>query len=49
MPEFIEINGVNLDLSDSHDFSSDWIGQLLILKQILACWMVVGIMANVEI
>jgi MoxR-like ATPase len=41
MPEFIEINGVNLDLSDSHDFSSDWIGQREILKQILACWMVV--------
>lgn len=42
MPEVLEINGVHLELSDSHEFNSDWIGQREILKQILACWLVVG-------
>lgn len=42
MPESFEINGVHLELSDSHDFDTEWIGQREILKQILACWLVVG-------
>ncbi|MEE2642106.1 MAG: MoxR family ATPase [Planctomycetota bacterium] len=42
MPEVLEINGVHLELSDSHSIQSDWIGQREILKQILACWLVVG-------
>ena len=42
MPEVVEINGVNLELSDSHSIESEWIGQREILKQVLACWLVVG-------
>ena len=42
MPEVIEINGVQLELSESHVFDSQWIGQKQILKQVLACWLVVG-------
>lgn len=41
MPEVTEINGVRLELSDSHSSDSEWIGQREILKQILACWLVV--------
>jgi hypothetical protein len=39
--EKIEIQGVRLHLSQYHDIASDWIGQQEILKQILACWLVV--------
>lgn len=42
MPEVIEINGIHLHLSDSHSIDSEWIGQKEVLKQILACWLVVG-------
>lgn len=42
MPEVLDINGVRLELSDSHSSSSEWIGQKEILKQILACWLVVS-------
>ena len=42
MPEVREINGVRLELSDSHSSDSEWIGQREILKQILACWLVVS-------
>jgi MoxR-like ATPase len=38
----IEIDGIRLTLSQSHDDQSQWIGQGEILKQLLACWMVVG-------
>ena len=36
-----EVQGVNLHLSQPHEFSGQWIGQSEILKQILACWLVV--------
>ena len=39
--EQIEIQGVRLHLSQFHDFPSEWIGQQEVLKQILACWLVV--------
>ena len=38
----VEIDGVRLHLSQSHDLESPWIGQGEILKQLLACWMVVN-------
>ena len=38
----IEIDGVLLHLSQPHDMDSPWIGQGEILKQLLACWMVVS-------
>src|SRR5437588_1359059 len=37
----IDIDGVRLHLSQPHDFESRWIGQDEVLKQLLACWMVV--------
>lgn len=37
----VEINGVRLTLSQPHDAKGEWIGQGEILKQLLACWMVV--------
>ena len=37
----LEIDGVRLHLSQPHEFESPWIGQAEILKQLLACWMVV--------
>lgn len=36
-----EVQGVQLHLSQPHQFSGQWIGQSEILKQILACWLVV--------
>lgn len=36
-----EIQGVTLHLSHPHDAHSEWIGQGEILKQVLACWLVV--------
>ncbi len=36
-----EVQGVQLHLSQPHKFSGQWIGQHEILKQILACWLVV--------
>jgi MoxR-like ATPase len=42
MQREVEIDGVRLHLSQPHDFESPWIGQGEILKQLLACWMVVG-------
>ena len=41
MSEFVDIDGVRLHLSHSHEIKSDWIGQREILKQLLACWLVV--------
>lgn len=42
MGETRNINGVNLHLADPHDSSGKWIGQEEILKQVLACWIVVN-------
>ncbi len=41
MGEHRNIQGVNLQLAEPHDISSQWIGQHEILKQVLACWLVV--------
>src|SRR6187549_2327362 len=38
----VEIDGIRLTLSQSHDADSPWIGQSEVLKQLLACWLVVG-------
>lgn len=37
----VEIQGVKLHLSHPHNATGQWIGQSEILKQILACWIVV--------
>lgn len=37
----VQIQGVTLTLSQSHNIESQWIGQKEILKQLLACWLVV--------
>jgi MoxR-like ATPase len=37
----VEIDGVRLKLSPSHDAAGEWIGQHEILRQLLACWLVV--------
>src|SRR5438067_6007865 len=42
MQKTLEIDGVSLHLSQPHAFDSQWIGQDVVLKQLLACWMVVG-------
>src|SRR5205823_6970147 len=42
MQKALEIDGVSLHLSQPHAFDSQWIGQDEVLKQLLACWMVVG-------
>src|SRR5262245_40382491 len=42
MQKSVEIDGIRLHLSQPHDFDSQWIGQGEILKQLLACWMVVN-------
>jgi MoxR-like ATPase len=41
MQREMEIDGVRLRLAQPHDFESPWIGQTEVLKQLLACWMVV--------
>ncbi|HZN36682.1 MAG TPA: MoxR family ATPase [Pirellulaceae bacterium] len=41
MQRKVEIDGVTLHLSQPHELESQWIGQGEILKQLLACWMVV--------
>ena len=41
MPETTQIQDVTLHLSDPHDVTSQWIGQQEVLKQVLACWLVV--------
>ena len=42
MQRQIEIDGVRLKLSQPHDASGEWIGQREVLKQLLACWLVVN-------
>ena len=37
----VSIEGVNLTLSPSVDASQDWIGQTDVIKQLLACWLMV--------
>ncbi len=37
----VEIQGINLQLGSAHEFPEQWIGQDEILKQLLACWLVV--------
>jgi len=39
--QHVEIDGVVLHLSQSHDSTSKWIGQREILRQVLACWITV--------
>ena len=41
MAEFIEIEGVRLRLCQPHPPMGKWIGQQEILRQLLACWLVV--------
>src|SRR2546423_3995246 len=42
MQRDVEIDGVRLTLSQTHEALDQWIGQSEILKQLLACWMVVN-------
>jgi len=39
--ESVVIGGVNLKLSQPHESAGEWIGQQEILRQLLACWLVV--------
>ncbi|HMP79893.1 MAG TPA: AAA family ATPase [Pirellulaceae bacterium] len=41
-PREVEIQGVRLHLAHPHQISQEWIGQQEILKQVLACWLVVN-------
>ncbi len=41
MTDTVNIQGIQLYLSQSHDDDNRWIGQQEILKQVLACWIVV--------
>src|SRR4029453_2853564 len=42
MHRSVEIDGVTLHLAQPHAFDAQWIGQGEILKQLLACWLVVS-------
>lgn len=42
MDKQVSIDGVNLQLSQTQDAKSEWIGQQEILQQLLACWLVVS-------
>mgnify|MGYP002622944893 CR=1 FL=1 len=42
MQDHVDIQGVRLKLSHPHDIKGEWIGQHEILKQLLACWLVVS-------
>lgn len=39
--DFVEIDGVRLKLASPQDNRAEWIGQREVLKQLLACWLVV--------
>ena len=41
MSEFVEIDGIRLHLGHPDPSGGEWIGQAEILKQLLACWLVV--------
>ena len=38
-----EIDGIHLHLSQPHEAQGEWIGQGEVLRQLLACWIVVAI------
>ena len=38
---YVEVDGVRLHLSQSHQVAGEWIGQQEILHQLMACWLVV--------
>ena len=38
----VEIDGIRLHLSQAHDATGQWIGQQEILRQLMACWLVVA-------
>lgn len=40
--ESVEVQGVRLHLGQPHELASTWIGQEEILRQLLACWLVVN-------
>ncbi len=42
MQQQIQIDGVALHLSPTHEVKGEWIGQQEILQQLLACWLVVS-------
>ncbi|MEX2174084.1 MAG: AAA family ATPase [Pirellulaceae bacterium] len=42
MQRHVEIDGVHLQLCQPHEIAGQWIGQDEVLKQLLACWMVVN-------
>jgi len=42
MKNQVTIDGVNLQLSQTQEAKSEWIGQQEILQQLLACWLVVS-------
>jgi len=42
MQTHVEIDGVRIQLGRPHEADSEWIGQGEILKQLLACWIVVN-------
>jgi MoxR-like ATPase len=39
--QYVEIDGIRLQLSHPNRMTSEWIGQAEILEQLLACWLVV--------
>ncbi len=41
MKEFVDIDGIRIHLGHADPSSGDWIGQAEVLKQLLACWLVV--------
>src|SRR5690554_4328893 len=41
MKDFVEIDGIRLHLGHPDASGGEWIGQREILKQLLACWLVV--------
>lgn len=42
MSKTFHLKGIQLSLADPHQIESNWIGQGEILKQLLACWLVVN-------
>ena len=41
LPTHVDVGGVRLKLSQPHQAVGKWIGQQEVLKQLLACWLVV--------
>ncbi|MEZ6095977.1 MAG: MoxR family ATPase [Pirellulaceae bacterium] len=42
LKEQVEMQGIMLSLCQPHEISGEWIGQSEVLKQILACWLVIN-------